>query len=692
MTSSAQYEAWLSEGSYWSFDEYCRLQQEQQEAHAQTLASLSETSRAFLQAFHLPTLHPFCTHFANASAYYQDDIIPKQGPLLHHDYLETIWDRLATAMAFSVPSLWAMSELWLRFFAIGLAPLGCVLLLLSSEFQWIQPHHFARKYNTNKQQQQQQQQQSTFTWFLSIVSVLTVASSVVLLTDTLYVMEFGPQLGATFMTLSTILAFGACHNYNLNWTQRILQAICFLAAWLVIHQHDDSTSTLLSPHVHFGEPAEHVTIEEGLYYNSHNPLLKHTIEHSWSPQHYTYDTSVATLWMPTGDARTGLPFLLNHIPQGDNLVWYRLWLPVDQNEQDPDDFEVIALDIHFPNHDGFDPSKPVYMILHGINGGTHEKFIQDFATRADETQNATTIVMMARGLQDLPVRGWHNFHGARWSDAHAASRVIRHALQSVHATSVLVGVGFSMGAIILNNLVGRVGTDCALDAAVSLSGGLDMRFQKDYWRAKRLFEPIITVALRGVFMLGKWGERIRARLSLKQMKALMQGTHITDVDTHGVVNYNGFDNVDHYYSEMSLLGDVPLDEYKNKQKKESILSSDRRVHSVAIPTLVVHALDDPLITWRSIVANEGPRHPSHLVQTGSGNLMVLLTRRGGHVGWSTGVGENWKWMNTVPLSFAAALDESQKALSEMEEQKEDEVIHEEEETATENDIIINDDQ
>ena len=62
------------------------------------------------------------------------------------------------------------------------------------------------------------------------------------------------------------------------------------------------------------------------------------------------------------------------------------------------------------------------------------------------------------------------------------------------------------------------------------------------------------------------------------------------------------------------------------------------------------------------------------------------------MGWSTGVGENWKWMNTVPLSFAAALDESQKALSEMEEQKEDEVIHEEEETATENDIIINDDQ
>ena len=42
------------------------------------------------------------------------------------------------------------------------------------------------------------------------------------------------------------------------------------------------------------------------------------------------------------------------------------------------------------------------------------------------------------------------------------------------------------------------------------------------------------------------------------MKALMRATHITDIDRTAVVVYNGFRDVEHYYSEMSVLGDAPL--------------------------------------------------------------------------------------------------------------------------------------
>ena len=59
-------------------------------------------------------------------------------------------------------------------------------------------------------------------------------------------------------------------------------------------------------------------------------------------------------------------------------------------------------------------------------------------------------------------------------------------------------------------------------------------------------------------LLIKQGERVRARLSKSQMKALMRGTHITDIDRTAVVAYNGFRDVEHYYSEMSLLGDMWL--------------------------------------------------------------------------------------------------------------------------------------
>jgi predicted alpha/beta-fold hydrolase len=134
--------------------------------------------------------------------------------------------------------------------------------------------------------------------------------------------------------------------------------------------------------------------------------------------------------------------------------------------------------------------------------------------------------------------------------------------------------GYSMGAIILGNMVARSGPECALDAAVAISGGLDMRNQIDFHRAQRLWQPILTSELRDTFVLGKWGERVRHRLSKDEMKAMMRATHITEIDKTAVVAYNGFRDVVHYYSEMSLLGDVPFpsDEYSGDS-----IPSTRRV-------------------------------------------------------------------------------------------------------------------
>ncbi len=126
-----------------------------------------------------------------------------------------------------------------------------------------------------------------------------------------------------------------------------------------------------------------------------------------------------------------------------------------------------------------------------------------------------------------------------------------------------------------------------------------------------------------------------------------------------MVAYNGFDNLIHYYSEMSLLGDISLDDYYN----ETLLSTKSvgkgaRVHNVSIPLLVIHALDDPLITWRTVAANRGFLHPSSLTQTGTGNLFLLLTKAGGHVGWPLGwmpQAHGWKWMNNVAKDFVEAV-------------------------------------
>jgi len=109
---------------------------------------------------------------------------------------------------------------------------------------------------------------------------------------------------------------------------------------------------------------------------------------------------------------------------------------------------------------------------------------------------------------------------------------------------------------------------------------------------------------------------------------------------------------------MSALGDIPMNE-------GGLLEPDHlaKIHSIAIPLLVVQALDDPLITWRATAQNEGLMHPKNLTSTGSGNLMLLLTKAGGHVGWPTGwlpILDKWMWMSNVVSSFGDAVSMSKR--------------------------------
>lgn len=37
--------------------------------------------------------------------------------------------------------------------------------------------------------------------------------------------------------------------------------------------------------------------------------------------------------------------------------------------------------------------------------------------------------MIARGLMNLPIRGWNTFHGARWEDSYISSLHIKNAMK-----------------------------------------------------------------------------------------------------------------------------------------------------------------------------------------------------------------------------------------------------------------------
>jgi hypothetical protein len=390
----------------WSIESYCEAQQ------PSDWTTLHAQSQSFLESLNLPRIHPFCSE--NAPNPYDIPGIPAQGTLLTYDHLETTWDVLVTFIAMVMPSLVAMGELWLRLFASVIAPLGIAHLL----WKVLQEKKAAAPTNVTKETNNKREKNT-----LSILCLLSVASSVVILTDTLYVLEFGPRYGATLLVASCVLSFVTALQRGLYKT--IMGHICLLM--LLVYLIYDYETGLFQ----FGHPDDVVRIPEGLYYDSSNSFISSIVSH-WPESYRTYSVEQgATPWMPTGDSRTGLPFLLCKI--NDSPTWTRVWLPVD-------DGEVVAIDVSFPAT-GHDSSKPLYLILHGLNGGSQEEYVKDFALRRT-SEGSTVCVMVARGLMDLPVRGWDVFHGARWTDAHSAAKALRAGLGE---GQLLAGVGFSMG-------------------------------------------------------------------------------------------------------------------------------------------------------------------------------------------------------------------------------------------------------
>ena len=108
---------------------------------------------------------------------------------------------------------------------------------------------------------------------------------------------------------------------------------------------------------------------------------------------------------------------------------------------------------------------------------------------------------------------------------------------------------------------------------------------------------------------------------------------------------------------MSAMGDTNA--FRSKNHLDQNESHDiGRIGNVSIPFLVVHALDDPITSWRTI-----GHYPFALTRSGSGNVIMLLTARGGHVGWPLGWNprrSGWFWMSNTIATFVQSVDLARK--------------------------------
>lgn len=475
---------------------------------------------------------------AVAAEYHHLPFIGPMSPMELHDH--SVYELCLTLTKIGAPLI-AMGELWLRLFAFYICPVCLV---------WLGYRDVRRIFSVHQKKAMitvtiaRTVEEDTISNKHLCISILGLVSSAVLFTDSLYVYQFGRLFGFSLCCMASVFAFrvalslqdgpsidfvakakSKCSSSRSSSSSSRVRVpsktvlfqsailICQFATVVVFLQSGGRVGNVHSntilhqmPHPGIDLP----TIEPGLYYSKSNPLIS-SIASILKESTYTYDVKHgATLYLVTGDQRTGIPFLVNSV---EDQQYIRAYVT------NPSDGEHVALDIAFP-FEAFnygvgkrrlvhDTSKPVFLVLHGLNGGSHELYVKDLVKRR-RAEGSTVIVLIARGMMDTKMTNWNVFHGARTGDVDIAARALKRGLASLAEAQrrprrqILVGVGYSMGAIILSNYVSRSGKHCSLDAAIAVSGGLDMRQNLNFRRSMRLWQPMLTFALRDDILIGTY--------------------------------------------------------------------------------------------------------------------------------------------------------------------------------------------
>jgi predicted alpha/beta-fold hydrolase len=204
------------------------------------------------------------------------------------------------------------------------------------------------------------------------------------------------------------------------------------------------------------------------------------------------------------------------------------------------------------------------------------------------------------------------YHAGRTGDLEDAIA----GLPAEHLEAGLVAVGFSLGANLLLKFLGEHGASSPFRAAVAVSGPLNLAAT-----ARRLMRPRNAVYQRHLLRLGR---RVSlgpgAEVTARERRAIMSAATVWDFDERFTAPRNGCAGAQEFYERNS---------------------SGQFLSRIAVPTLLIHSLDDPLIPAAPYLSFDWRSNP---------NLVPLISRRGGHLGFQ-GADVRTTWHDACAAKF-----------------------------------------
>ena len=266
--------------------------------------------------------------------------------------------------------------------------------------------------------------------------------------------------------------------------------------------------------------------------------------------------------------------------------------------------------------------RPTLVMLHGMEGSTESRYMLGTAEKA-LAAGFNVVRVNTRNCGGTEHLTSTLYHAGLTEDV----RQVLSELAERDGAGELYVAGFSLGGNVALKLAGEYGADAPkeLKGVIGVSASIDLNASADAieLRSNIIYNIRFVRSLRA--RMRRKARLFPERYDESRLRGVWSIRKFDDVYT---APHSGFGNVANYYARASAL---------------------QFINRIAVPTLIVHAQDDPFIPFASF------RHP-HIEE--NPNVVLLAPEQGGHVGFISAdrEGEERFWAETMVVEFVKLIN------------------------------------
>jgi len=209
-------------------------------------------------------------------------------------------------------------------------------------------------------------------------------------------------------------------------------------------------------------------------------------------------------------------------------------------------------------------------------------------------------MMNFRACSGEPNRRARTYHSGETEDL----RFVVATLRARHPTAHLAATGISLGGNVLLKYLAEEGDASAVHAAVAVSVPYDLQAGSTFLEQTRIGRVYTHYFLKS--LLQKVDEKAHLLEEEVDLARVRASENLREFDDALTAPLNGFVDAADYYARSS---------------------SGPRLPEIAVPTLLLHAQDDPFLPFAAVPTAAMQRNPL---------IHPVITQRGGHVGFLRG--------------------------------------------------------